>query len=387
MDLTTLSANLRQIRTARKLSQGDLAEQAGLSREGYRRIEEGVVEPRVDSLMRVAGVLKVRLEHLLVPVRQLKAVRFRAQKKMTTRDDLLANVARWLDNYAELEKLVGDIAEFELADLARDLKRGRKPVDPIVAAARAREALGLGEDDPIRDICGLFEDNGVKVFKPCLASEGFFGLSVGPHDGGPAVVVNCWDRISVERCIFTAAHELGHLLLHLDAYDVEKDKEDDQQEREANLFASYFLMPEKPFEKEWDEARGMGLVERVFKVKRIFHVSWKTIVFRAALRSPNPAKAWPQFYSAYKKTTGKSLKGVEEPDGLAPGAFGSNSVAPVPRIADEPEHLLPSDFAEDRLLRLVRKGVEGGTISLSRAAEVLDIDLRSMRQLAGSWAE
>jgi len=31
-----------------------------------------------------------------------------------------------------------------------------------------------------------------------------------------------WERLSVERWIFTAAHELGHLLLHLDAYDVSK---------------------------------------------------------------------------------------------------------------------------------------------------------------------
>jgi hypothetical protein len=49
--------------------------------------------------------------------------------------------------------------------------------------------------------------------------------------------------------------------------------------------------------------------------------------------------------------------------------------------------ILPCDFAEDRLLRLVREGVDGGASSLSRAAEILDIDLRSMRQLAGSWAE
>jgi hypothetical protein len=32
-------------------------------------------------------------------------------------------------------------------------------------------------------------------------------------DGGPAVVVNVWGRLSVERWIFTAAHELGHLMI------------------------------------------------------------------------------------------------------------------------------------------------------------------------------
>lgn len=388
MDLSPLTVNLRRLRTARKLSQGDLAEQAGLSREGYRRMEEGVVEPRVDSLMRVARVLEVRPEQLLVAARQLTAVRFRAQKRMTSREDLLANIGRWLEDYAELEQLVGDVAPFRLEALARTLRSGSKQTDPIVAAAKARHALGLGENEPIRDIGGLLEDNGVKLFKPSLSSEGFFGLSVGQADGGPAVVVNCWDRISVERWIFTAAHELGHLLLHLDAYDVAKSEEDAGQEAEANLFASHFLMPEKSFLKEWNAARGVGLVERVFKVKRIFHVSWKTVVYRAAVHSPEPNKAWPQFYGAYKRTTGKALRGIDEPDGLGAGAFLShNSVAPVARVADEPEHLLASDFVEDRLLRMIRRGVEGGLISLSRAAEILDVDLRSMRQLAGSWVE
>lgn len=50
-------------------------------------------------------------------------------------------------------------------------------------------------------------------------SDDFFGLLIGPTDGGPAVVVNVWDGISVERWILTAADELGHLVPHLGSYD------------------------------------------------------------------------------------------------------------------------------------------------------------------------
>jgi hypothetical protein len=143
-------------------------------------------------------------------------------------------------------------------------------------------------------------------------------------------------------------------------------------------------MPEQQFEKEWSEARGMSFVERVLKVKRIFRVSWKTVVYRAASRSDDSSKVWAQFYAAYKRSTGKPLKAADEPNALAPGAFSPTAMA-VARAADEPDHLLPSDFAEDRLVRLVRKGVEGGVISLNRAADMLDKDLRSMRQLAAEW--
>jgi Zn-dependent peptidase ImmA (M78 family)/DNA-binding XRE family transcriptional regulator len=386
MDPSALSANLRRLRTARKLSQSELAERAGLSREGYRRIEEGLVEARVDSLMRIAAILEIRVEELLVPVRQLKAVRFRALKRMTSREDLLASVARWLDNYCELEELLGSHVAFKLNELASKPRRSRGKADPKALAVEARRKLGLMPDAMIRDLCGLLEHAGVKIFTPEVASEGFFGLSVGDADGGPAIVVNCWERISVERWIFTAVHELGHLLLHLNAYDVAMAEEEPEQENEANLFASHFLMPDELFKKEWEEARGLELVQRVFKIKRIFRVSWKTVVYRIAEQSSDAGKVWAQFYSSYKRSTGKSLRAIEEPDGLTPDAFlAPANAAPVARVADEPERLLPSDFVEDRLLGLVRTAVDQDAISLGRAAEILDTDLKSMRRLAASW--
>lgn len=70
------------------------------------------------------------------------------------------------------------------------------------------------------------------------------------------MVVNVWDRVSVERWIFTAAHELGHLLLHLTSYQVDESTEDKGQEVEANTFASHLLMPEETFRKEW---AGLGV--------------------------------------------------------------------------------------------------------------------------------
>lgn len=387
IDPSILCANLRRVRTARKLSQGELAANAGLSREGYRRIEDGEVEPRVNSLTRIAAVLSVKTEDLLVPVRALHAVRFRAQKKMTTREDLLATVARWLDDYADLEAIVGERATFKLASLAQRLKRERP--DAVAAAREAREALGLhcdGRDEVIRDLCGLLEDNGVKVFTPSVASEGFFGLSVAAADGGPAIIVNRWDRISVERWIFTAAHELGHLLLHLDAYDVTEQAEDPAQEKDADVFAAQFLMPDSLFDREWQEARGLGLVDRVFKVKRIFKVSWKTVVYRIAARSPEPARVWAQFYKDYRRQYGRPLRGIDEPHPLETADFMS-APAPVPRAADEDERLSACDFVEDRLLRLVRTAVERGDISLGRAAEILGEDLKTVRTLASAWLE
>lgn len=375
-----LAENLRRLRTARKLSQGTLADRANLSRVGYRNIETGAAEPKPETLARLARALDVSLEDLVRPIRRLESVRFRKRKKMTSREQLLADVARWIENYAFVEELLDAREPFRLATLTKR----RSKLLPVLAAERARKAMGLGTEESIRDICGLLEDNGIKVYTPQVASEGFFGLSLGPVDGGPAVVVNTWDRITVERWIFTAAHELGHLLLHPDAYDVDETEEREEEEREADLFASQFLMPDKVFQKEWQQARGLSFVQAVLKLKGIFRVSWKTVVFRIASTAPDPGRVWASFYGGYRRETGRKLGGTEEPDGLSADEF-RQSPSPVARASEEPQHLPPGIFRQDRLGRLVRQAVEEDRITLSRAAELLEISTGEMRALARTW--
>ncbi len=92
---------------------------------------------------------------------------------------------------------------------------------------------------------------------------------------------------------------------------------------------------------------------------------------------------WAHFYGDYKRRIGKPLRAVEEPGGLAKEEF--HSIRPAARVADEPDHLLPRDFVEDRRARLVRKAIEGQLISLGRGGEILDLDLKEMRRLVISW--
>lgn len=375
----TISTNLRRLRGARDLSQERLASLAGLSRAAYRKIENGQSRPRVSTLQSVARALGVRVHELVEPAPQFKAVRFRSKKRLRTREQILVDAGCWLRDFNELEELLGDRVPWSLADIARDLGAAR----PEAAAARVREAFGLGPDELVRDVCGLLEANGVKVFPMEVASHDFFGLSVAPEDGGPAAVVNTWERISVERWIFTAAHELGHLVLHLATYDVNESDEPDDQEQHANAFAAAFLMPDGVFWKEWDETYGLGLVDRVLKVKRMFRVSYRTVLYRLSQRQTGGANIWAKFQWDYKRRFGRPLLRDDEPDALAADAFRASF--PEDRRAGEPERLSPVDFEEDRLSRLVRRAVEGEKISLGRGAEVLGLSLKEMRDLAAAW--
>ncbi len=188
-------------------------------------------------------------------------------------------------DYSRLEQTLGEHTTWVLGSLSDEMSVAESgPQRARLCAVRARKQLGLSDEEPVRDVCGLLESAGVKVYPKEVMSEDFFGLSMGSADGGPLIVVNVWDRISVERWIFTAVHELGHLLLHPSSYDVSESREDGMEEQEANIFASYFLMPQPVFDKEWHDTRGLPFLDRVLKMKRMFRTDspdwsgrlWKT---------------------------------------------------------------------------------------------------------------
>lgn len=377
----TIALNLRRLRNVKSFTQVELAERAGLSRAAYRNIETGKSEPKVSNLQSIASVLEVSIEQLVAPVRELRAVRFRSSKRMRSREQILVNVGCWLGDFTDIEEILDDRVEYKFGEIHKQLKtrknRGK------AAATLVRDVLGLDAEEPVRDICGLLQSAGVKVGEQKIASPGFFGLSVAAEDGGPAVVVNTWARISVERWIFTAAHELGHLILHLSDYDVVNADEEECHEAEANAFASEFLMPEISFQKEWNETYGLAFVDRVLKVKRIFRVSYRTVLHRIAAKYQGPENIWIRFQMDYKRRSGRTLLRDDEPDSLAQDAFRASF--PEADLAQEPSHLSPKDFTQDRLSKLVRQAIEQEKISIGRGAEILELSLQGMRELSASW--
>lgn len=371
-DVDPLPSNLHRLRKRRGLSQDAVAEAAGLSRLGYRAIEKGESEPKPESLRAIATALKVNVGELLAPAATLRRVRFRSLKRLKRREDVLDSVGKWLHGYNELEGLLNERRPNLLDGLNDVVKKHRSNLPRLATAVRER--LGRGDEEPIHDICGLLESKGVKVYAVPVESDAFFGLSVAADDGGPAVVVNAWERIPVETWIFSAAHELGHLLMHLGAYDVTEEDESLDEEKEANVFASHFLMPEKAFRKEWNDTAGHAFFDRVMKVKRIFRVSWRTVLYRLDDQS-----VWARFSADYAARTSNSLKKHTEPEGVDPSFFQQDA-------GPEPSKLDAIDFKQDRLAALVRRAVESEKITLARGAEILELQLVDMRKLAASWA-
>ena len=366
MNQQILAQNVLRLRLVKRLSQNDLAEAANLSVSAIKNLELSKAEPRVRTMQAIAKALEVKIQELFLPVRELRTVRFRSAKRMQNHENVLADVSRWIDDFNYLEKILNRQIPFSLKQVKDQCSRDRL----IESAGLCRKKLGLKPAEPIHDMCGLLEHAGVKVFQINMASDHFFGLSVGEEDGGPAVAVNVWDRISVERRIFSAAHELGHLMLHSDAYDVTMVDESKGEEQEADRFAGHFLMSNEGFRKEWNEAAGLHFVDRVFKVKRIFRVSYKAILSRLLEEGAVDKAIWMKFNMAFQRRFNRKLSFKEEPMGVE---------------STEPFGMQRFDFYEDRFKRLTREAVEKDKISLSRGAEMLRIGVEEIQELLQNW--
>lgn len=369
MNLEIIAQNVKRLRAMNGISQKALAELSGISLPAIKKLEGAKNEPRVDTLRAISQALEIQLQDLFQPIRPLNTVRFRSNKRMRNRENILAQAARWLDDFNFIEEILDDCIPSErFCEISRQCSEK----DASKAASICRKELDLKPTEPIHNICGLLESAGIKILSIPYASNDFFGLCIGEDDGGPAVVVNVWEKLPVERRIFSAAHEFAHLLLHKNSFDVERTEENKQEEEEANDFAGHFLMPDNSFIKVWKDFAGLPMIDRVFKVKRIYSVSYKTVLFRLIKLGATDNTIWQKFNFAYQRQFQQRLNFKEEPQAIS---------------SPEPYGLKSIDFHESRFNRLVRKAIEADEISFSRGAEILRITIDEMQERIANWGE
>jgi Zn-dependent peptidase ImmA (M78 family)/transcriptional regulator with XRE-family HTH domain len=369
MNLEIIAQNVKRLRAIKGLSQKALAESSGISLPAIKKMEGAKNEPRVDTLRAISQALEIKLQDLFQPIRQLNTVRFRSNKKMRKREFILVQTAHWLDDFNFLEKILGNYIP---SDKFREISRQCSGKEASEAAYICRKQLQLKDTEPVHNICGLLESAGIKILSIQYDSDNVFGLCIGEKDGGPAVVVNVWEKIPVERRIFSAAHEFAHLLLHQNSFDVEQTEENKQEEKEANHFAGHFLMPDEGFRSVWDDFAGLPMIERVFRVKRIFRVSYKAVLVRLIELKITDQTIWKRFNFVYEKQFGQKLSFKEEPQAISfPEPYGLKSI----------------DFDESRFTRLVRKAIEADKISVGRGSEILKITTDEMQERITNWEE
>lgn len=377
MGIQDIGDNVRRHMKIRGLTIPQLSAKTGMGTAAISNVLNGKAEPKSSTLIKLADALGVPFDELLADAPKLDSLRFRTAKilsgrEKSERDQLRHDTAIWLSNYCFLEKSLKAALPYKLNSIA-----GK---DPGSVAMAVRAKLELKPTDPIYDISELMERAGIKLRIRSFGYKKTFGLSIGNMDGGPGIIVNSVAGISVERQLFTIAHELGHLVLHKSSYKGSDDLENETEEKQADVFAGTFLVPDEALAKEWEECKGLPFVDRVLKVKKLFKVSYLTILIRLAQigKALSLAELIIKFRQEYKVKYHHDLKDHYEPEALA------NS-EPPPVADEDPQELDVSDLMEERFSRLVREAYEKEIISISRAGEMLNLSLEDMRILVRAW--
>ncbi len=252
-------------RRRRGLTKRKLAELIGADVRAVTAYESGEYKPERERLLALADQLHFPVQFFVgsdVEEVTPDVVSFRSMSKMTAgqRDAALGAgaVALMLNEWIE-ERF--ELPAAQLPDLSHESS-------PAVAAAALRRIWGLGEL-PIKNMVHLLEARGVRVFSLSLDTAHVDAYSMW-HASTPFVFLNTMK--SCERSRFDAAHELGHLILHRHAGPKVKDAE-----RQANEFASAFLMPEGSV---LANAPVMATVDQLIAHKVFWTVSVAALAYR-----------------------------------------------------------------------------------------------------------
>lgn len=219
-------------RMRRRLTGKALAEAAGLSAVTISRLENGENPPDEGTVERLSKALSFPVEFFHGDDPQeidTGAVSFRSFSRMTARERDAATSAGSLG--LELSDWVNQrfaLPRPNLLDLSYE-------TNPEAAARSLRQFWALGER-PIGHLLGLLETHGVRVFSLSENTAAVNAFSFWRNEI-PFIFLNNFK--TPESSIFDSAHELAHLVLHKHA----GPRTSRDAEREANLFASAFLMP------------------------------------------------------------------------------------------------------------------------------------------------
>jgi Zn-dependent peptidase ImmA (M78 family)/DNA-binding XRE family transcriptional regulator len=253
-------------RKRRRLTGKGLAELAGVSAITVSRLENGENQPDEETTAKLARALGYPREFFDDDDPEeldTSAVSFRGLTKMSAkeRDAAIAagvlglQLSDWIDREFRLPKV-------NIIDLSYE-------TDPDAAARSLRQFWSVGEK-PIGNVLGLLEVNGIRVFSLAENTATVDAFSFWRNEQ-PFVFLNNYK--TAEHSVYDSVHELGHLVMHRHA----GAQPSRSAEREANQFASAFLMPENDVRPRMPR---FITVDTVIEAKKRWRVSAMAMAYR-----------------------------------------------------------------------------------------------------------
>jgi Zn-dependent peptidase ImmA (M78 family)/transcriptional regulator with XRE-family HTH domain len=252
------------------LSQENLEEVTGLSQATISKIEQGLKEPSVEQIERLASSMNCLRSFFFQaereygpPISAHPMYRKKAAVGQRVLDRVIAELSVRLGHTRVLLQSVDFNPELPLPQYDADEYAG----DIAEVAAMVRRAWYMPRG-PIRSLIDFVERAGILVVQSDMEAARIDGASYQVAGMPPVIFLN--RNMPADRQRFTLAHELGHIVLHRFP--------SAEMETQANEFASALLMPREDIGVELKDLT----LAKAASLKPLWRVSMGALIMRAS---------------------------------------------------------------------------------------------------------
>jgi Zn-dependent peptidase ImmA (M78 family)/DNA-binding XRE family transcriptional regulator len=271
----------------------ELTGETGISRQSLSAYANGTNKPRLENVLAIANALHFPLDYFMqddLPHLTTETTYFRSQASATkmSREEQKAKMKQAISlfdflnrNYIDYDDYVAPEISTELTEIS-DTPEMYQQIECIADEVRAAWGLGRG---PIESVQNVLELHGIIVTGFPVSNNDkidAFSQKLRNEEGKDIFIVALGiGQKPIQRLRFDMSHELGHIILHS-----WEDSDDELQrdrfnliEKQANIFASAFLLPRESFIK--DIGKNATDLNRYRELKRRWNVSMQAMIYRA----------------------------------------------------------------------------------------------------------
>lgn len=282
---------LQQIREMFSYTRKDLAEIIKVNEQTIWRYETNQESPTFNVLIRLTEIFNVKSsyflkESYLTTVSQTSKIAFRenySQKRTSIKNEQVF-LDFFYTHLFDIEQVAFPI-HGKMNSFCRDIEKNynltqlsKHKLKEI--AEEARENLGIVSNDRLMY---FLETSGIYIIERKLEKSVDAYSAWVLENSYPVIVLNKVKNPAVRRN-FDMSHELGHLILHR-YIDFDEIAVNDLRkiEKEANLFASYFMLPERELEEDFSRIIDPTNPKEYLPLKNKYKTSIQSIAYRANL--------------------------------------------------------------------------------------------------------
>lgn len=339
-----ISKNITYYRSQKGVTQQWLADAIDVSKMSISHFENGKRRPDIATIKKICKALDVTLGKFMAYNEGVTVFNgsFRKSDNLAAsqQDAIVTQIRYAAQRYYDACLCANTVCD------ANTLPKEKIPVfeDANRSASYMRSVLGLAPTGPVGNLTSVLENKGIYVVlveqrDMGVSTKNFSGYNGLSNKGFPIIAVN--ESMVYGRQRFTLAHEFAHLLFT------------NATERQIDDIAGRFLLPSEDLKREVGSKRPFISFKEIVYVQNEYGVSEQCIVFRARQEEIISQRTYDIILNAkvYPQDT-----------------------------TDIREHPI-------RLEQIVCRAYTDNEISVSKAAELLNVDTVKAAAICGAEGE